>query len=247
MKRPRHALALDRVILRERAWLDLTMLRFVTHPGFPHAFPDYLVDLYHAMRTAGAVMEAARRRSIDLSERCPVAARLVDYWAQHIADEAGHDGWLLEDLDHFGIDVTRALALPPAPEVAELLGTLHFWVLHTHPVAALAYFYVVERNPPSAALLDWMVDMAGVPRAALRTFYRHAEIDVEHARELAEVLDSLPLTAAHRQLLTLSATTVIRQLGRIMERHVEAATACTEAARAKDRRTARPVLAHSEV
>jgi hypothetical protein len=171
------------------------------------------------MRTAGALMEAARLRSIALAPECPVADRLVEYWTRHIQEEAGHDQWMLEDLPVFGIDV-RNLDKLPVPEVAELLGTLHFWVLHTHPVAALSYFYVVERSPPIVQQLDWMVESAGIPREGLRTFYRHATIDVAHGQELEELVDSLPLTEAHQQLLALSAKTVVRQLTRIMENHV---------------------------
>lgn len=214
---------LDELIASERAWLDLTMLRFVCHPALLQVFPEYLIGVYHSMCTAGALMEAARLRSMALAPECPVADRLVEYWTRHIEEEAGHDRWLWEDLPAVGIDRQRDLANPPLAEVAELLGTLHFWVLHTHPVAALPYFYIVERSPASLRQLDWMVESAGIPRDALRTFYRHATIDVEHGRELEDLLDNLPLTDAHQRLLAVSATTVVRQLARIMERHVQRA------------------------
>src|SRR5688500_2489297 len=83
--------ALDRVVARGRGWHDLTMLRFLSHRALRAVFPEYLVGVYHSMRTAGALMEAARRRSVALAPACPVADRLVDYWTRHMADEAGHD------------------------------------------------------------------------------------------------------------------------------------------------------------
>jgi Iron-containing redox enzyme len=215
--------SLDQLVARERTWLDLTALRFLSHPALLRVFPEYLIGVYHSMRTAGALMEAARLRSIVLAPGCPVAERLVDYWTRHAEEEAGHDRWLLEDLPVVGIDCERDLTGPPIPEVAELLGTLHFWVLHTHPVAALPYFYIVERSTAKVPQLDWMVESRGIPRGALRTFYRHATIDIAHSRELEHLLDSLPLTAAHQELLAVSATTVVRQLARIMERHVHRA------------------------
>jgi Iron-containing redox enzyme len=214
---------LDQLVARERAGLDLAVLRFLGHPALLQVFAEYLIGVYHAMHTAGALMEAARLRSIALAPECPVADRLVGYWTRHIEEEAGHDRWLWEDLPVVGIDRERDLADPPLPEIAELLGTVHFWILHTHPVAALAYFYVIERSPPTEKVLDWMVHSAGVPRDSLRTFYRHATIDIEHGRELEELIDNLPLTAAHLQLLALSARTVVTHLARIMERHVRRA------------------------
>jgi hypothetical protein len=69
--------ALDEVIRGERAWLDLTILRLFTHPGFASIFAEFLVQVYHEMHTATALMEAARTRSAALATSCPVAARLV--------------------------------------------------------------------------------------------------------------------------------------------------------------------------
>ena len=214
---------LDRLIASERTYLDITMLRFLSHPALLRVLPEYLIGVYHGMRTAGALMEAARLRSIALAPACPVADRLVGYFTRHIEEEAGHDRWLWEDLPVVGIDRERDLDDPPLPEIAELLGTVHFWILHTHPVAAVAYFYVIERSPPTEQLLDWLVHSRNVPRDALRTFYRHATIDVAHGRELEELVDGLPMTAAHERLLALSAMTVVRHLTRIMERHVRRA------------------------
>jgi len=215
---------LDRLIESKRVWLDLTAMRFVTHPAMSKkVFGEFLIGVYHSMRAAGAVMEAARRRSISLAAECPVAARLVGYWEDHILEEAGHDAWLLEDLrDGFGIDVERDHAIP-SPEIAELMGTLYFWIMHVHPVAAVAYFYVVERSAASARMLDWIAESGGISRDAMRTLYRHAEIDVDHGRELEELVDGLALTAAHHELLAVSATTVVEQLARNMERMISRA------------------------
>jgi hypothetical protein len=196
--------------------LSLATLRFLSHPALPAVFPHYLLSLYHSMRTAGALMEEARARSVALAQDCPVAARLVPYWTRHIREEAGHDEWVIGDLAQLGVDVERAQPGLPPPEIAELMGTLHFWIRHTHPVAALSYFYIVERDPPTVEMLDWVVER-GVPRDALETFYRHAKIDIAHGHELEALIDSLPLEPSHVTLLALSATAVLRQLARIYE------------------------------
>jgi len=209
--------ALNAVIRRERVWLDLAVLRLYSHPGFPSVFTEFLVQVYHGMHTAAALMEAARTRSADLASACPVAARLVPYWDDHIREEAGHDEWLLADMRRLGMDVDGVLSAPPSPEVAELMGTLHFWILHTHPVAAIGYFYFVERNVANVKTIDHMARVVGIPPTALETFRRHATIDIAHGRELEELVDSLPLTTAHRDLLAVSTATVIHQLGRRTE------------------------------
>jgi hypothetical protein len=205
----------------EREWLRLTALRFFSRADLRALWPEYLIGLYHSMRTANAVMEGALARSIALAPECPVAARLVNYWSQHIREEAGHDEWLLADMRRFGIDTEAALQAPAVPEVAELMGTLHFWVLHEHPVGALAYFHAVERYPPTTELLDWLAAEAGIPPDTLVTFHRHATIDIAHGLELEQLLDELPLTPAHQELLAVAGSTALRQLSRILERLFE--------------------------
>jgi hypothetical protein len=223
--------ALDAVIRRERGWLNLAVLRLYTHPGLRYVFPAFLEQVYHGMHTATALMEAALARSVALAPHCPVANRLVDYWTDHIRAEAGHDEWLLHDMRRLRIDADRVVASAPDPDVAELIGTLHFWVLHTHPIAALAYFYIAERSVPNQRMVDRIAESAGVRSEGLRTFHRHAVIDLAHGRELEELLDSLPLTVDHKALLTLSATTTLRQLSRHIQKLLDLADESLAAAR----------------
>ena len=105
----------------EGGWLDLSMLRWVSHPSLCAAFPGYLIGLYHGMHCAGAVMQAALERSRALASECVVASQLVAYWTQHIVDESGHDRWLLEDVQHVGLNAALVAATIPPPETAELL------------------------------------------------------------------------------------------------------------------------------
>lgn len=204
----------------EQTWHSLTTMRFLGHPFLSSVFTEYLTRVYHAMHTAGAVMEAARVRSSALAATCPVAARLADYWTQHLREEAGHDRWLMEDMRYLGLDLAP-LSAPPAPEIAQLMGTMHFWILHTHPIAAVPYFYVVESSPPNEKTIDWLAEAMAIPREGLQTFYRHSRIDVAHARELEELIDSLPLSRKHEELMVLAATTSLQQLTRNLERLIE--------------------------
>ena len=213
----RHVQLLEKQVRADASALSLVTLRFLTQSALPVIFPQYLVALYHSMRTAGAVMEAARARSVSLAAVCPVAARLAPYWTRHIREEAGHDEWVLGDLTRLGVDADSVRSSIPTPEVAELMGTLHFWIQHVHPIAALSYFYVGESNPPTVQLVEWIVQTRGIPREALQTFLRHASIDARHGRELEQLIDSLPLTKVHVELMALSAKTVMRQLCRIYE------------------------------
>lgn len=213
--------SIDQRLGGANARLALSTLRLLGHPSLPSILPRYLVQVLHTMRAAGAVMEAARSRAARLAPECAVAAALVPYWTRHIADEAGHDAWMAEDLARLGVDAERALRQPPLPDVALLLERLRQWAVAGHPAEVLSYFFVIERHPPSVELLDWLVAHHGIRRDALTTFYRHAVIDREHGRELERLIEGLPLTVGHLDRFVASAVVVTDALARIADRVVE--------------------------
>jgi hypothetical protein len=201
--------------------------KFWTHPRLAETYPEHLIRAHCAARANIPLMKTTLERARALSAGCPVAARLVPYLDRHIHEETGHDDWLLEDLAVLGVDREAALARVPSPECAGVIGPLYYWVLHTHPVTILSYFFVVEGNPFTVELLDEVVARTGLPPEALRTFRRHAHLDIRHAAEISRLLDELPLEKRHMTLLEMSALSVVEQLARFMERLVRLADEAT--------------------
>jgi Iron-containing redox enzyme len=199
------------------ARLDRACQAFLGHPSLVRLFPEYLFRLHCAVRAIVPLMETARARSAELASTCPVAARLAPYLAQHIEEESGHDDWLLEDMEALGMNRADILRRPPPGSVAALIGAQHYWVLHAHPVALLGYVRVVEGTPVQAETLDYLVSKVGIPWAALRTLYLHAELDIGHGADADRFLDSLPLTAEHSRLIGISALHSIEQLSIILD------------------------------
>lgn len=177
--------------------------RFWAEPDLARLYPAYLVQLHQIVRASVPLMEAARRRSSELSGADPVGAPLAAYFEEHIAEERDHDQWLLNDLAAIGIPREEALRRAPSPRVATFVGAQYYWVLHHHPIALLGYIALVE-EPPPLALIDEIERRSGLPEAAFRTIRDHARIDPGHAGDLDRFLDALPLSAAHHEALGLS-------------------------------------------
>jgi hypothetical protein len=191
--------------------------QFWTHPRLSDVFPKYLFRLYCSMRASVPLMATARDRARVLAHDCPVAAGLVPYITVHMEEELHHDEWLLEDMEVLGLRRSEILSRTADPGMAELIGTLYYWVLYGHPVALLAYFAVSEGCPMSARVLDRVAERQGVPKECMRTLYKHAELDVGHGDEVYHLLDSLPISPSHDALLGITAITFIGQLTRIVE------------------------------
>jgi pyrroloquinoline quinone (PQQ) biosynthesis protein C len=164
-------------------------------------YPAYLTIWHGIVRSAVPLIEAAAARARELAPADEVAAMLVAYFEHHGPEEAGHDVWLLEDLEALGGDRATALQRLPSPRVATLVGAQYYWLRHAHPVSLLGHMGVVEGYSPPEGFADRLQELTGYPREAFRAIRRHERLDVKHKRELYELIDRLPLTGDHERLM----------------------------------------------
>jgi pyrroloquinoline quinone (PQQ) biosynthesis protein C len=164
-------------------------------------YPMYLTIWHGVVRSAAAIIGAACDRARVLAPDDEVAAALVPYFEHHGPEEAGHDVWLLEDIEALGGDRKAALERLPSPRVATLVGAQYYWLRHAHPVSLLGHMAVVEGYSPPAGFADRLMELTGYPRDAFRAIRRHERLDIKHKRELYELIDRLPLTREHEALM----------------------------------------------
>lgn len=208
-------------VLRRKIALALPPLvaaqrRLDQHPDPAAAWLAFLGVGYGSIRASVPLLETARDRARDLSPTDPLAAGLVDYLREHAEEELGHDEWLLQDLQSVGVASAELLSRPPSDAVAALVGAQYYWVLHYHPVCVLGYLMVIEGNPPDRRRLQDLRSRSGLPASAFRTMLEHADLDIGHAAELADLLDRLPLSPNHNEALGLSAISTVAGLTRIL-------------------------------
>ena len=98
---------------------------------------------------------------------------------------------------HFGLGRFRRRS-------RSLIGNQYFWIWHHHPVALLGLLEL-EAYHPDKESVEQLMERTGLPADGFRQLLLHAELDVDHAEELHQVLDSLPLTPEHEQAIALSA------------------------------------------
>jgi hypothetical protein len=167
---------------------------------------DYLEAMHGVIRASVPLMAAAARRCTDLAAGGDrVAGPLAAYLSTHLAEETGHDEWLLADLTAAGRDTAAARDRQPGPAVARLAGAQYYWIEHHHPVALLGYIAVLEGNAPPPGLAGELATRTGLPPAAFRTLAAHADLDAGHTADLDTLLDQLPLTGDHLTSVSVSA------------------------------------------
>jgi hypothetical protein len=189
---------------------------FWTYDRLDELFPEYLFALHTSMRATVPLLHAAAARSETLAETDPVAARLTPYFLNHAREELHHDEWLLEDMEVLGIDPTSVQTRLPPADVARMIGAQYYWLNHAHPITLLGCFAVLEGDPPQVNTLNAVVQRTGMPKAAMRTLFKHAQLDPHHSADLDRVLDDLPLTQYHINLLGISSLHTVDQLGGLL-------------------------------
>ncbi|MBT8103166.1 MAG: iron-containing redox enzyme family protein [Gammaproteobacteria bacterium] len=197
--------------------LQAVTARFWNHPRIEELFEKHLTRLYFTIQASKPLLESALQRSQELASQCPVAERLVPYLSEHIVEEEGHDEWVLDDLEVFGLDRGSVKAKIPPVDAATLTGSQYYYISHAHPVAVTAYQAVVEGSPPRTEFLDSVVARTSIPKKALGSFYKHAVIDKHHGKALWEMLDSLPLEPWHSTLLGMNAMLITDQIAGFLE------------------------------
>ncbi|MGW7352201.1 iron-containing redox enzyme family protein [Streptomyces sp. NPDC054784] len=211
-------LALVRPVLRTaaaRVWRD--------DDGLTGRYRHYLRAMHQVIRASVPLLERAADRCGERTDD-PVAAPLAAYLRAHAEEERGHDDWLLSDAEAAGWPPGELTGSTPPPAVAALVGAQHYWIEYAHPVALLGYVTVLEGNAPAPGLAGLLARRTGLPPAAFETVRLHADLDGGHSADLARLLGTLPLDAAQRSLVAVSALHTVTALAELFDRIAEAPT-----------------------
>jgi hypothetical protein len=174
---------------------------YFNHPRIHDLHVDYLILNHQIIRGTVPLLERALDEARKRAATDVVAQELVPYFERHIVEELNHDNWLLDDLEIIGVPRDGVWARIPPPSVATFVGSMNYWALHVHPVAVLGYLSYMEGFPPTPEIIGELIARTGYPPEAFRTMVEHGELDPEHSGEIKHMLDTLPLTAWHEELL----------------------------------------------
>jgi hypothetical protein len=197
--------------------LSAVSARFWRHPDLAELYPEFLFTVHTMIRASVPMMEEAAAAAGRLGDADPTAPLLAEYFAHHAREEAGHDDWLLADLEVLGVPREAVWKRVPSHHVAGMVGAYYYWVRHVHPLALLSYLAVLEGNPPSVEELEAVQRTTGLPKEAFRTLIKHAHLDPRHRDDLDDTLDALELTPALHALLGVAAFETIARATEAME------------------------------
>ncbi|MEB0057317.1 hypothetical protein QN413_10925 [Variovorax sp. LG9.2] len=135
--------------------------------------------MYHTIRASEDLLKCAIEKAIPGTE-------LHAYLEEHLEEERQHEKWLAEDLLSVGFDV-HLTSIPR--EAVQMAGSMFYLVRLVHPRALLGYMAVLEFFPMPLEAVEILEEIHG--KSLLRCLRYHAEHDIDHAHDLAGMLDRL--------------------------------------------------------
>ncbi len=192
---------LDAATFRER-------LRFLTIPqvraGLTGAITHdmylaYLAQAWHHVRHTVPLMQAAR----DRIRRGPkMTAALDDY----IAEERGHDEWILSDIAAAGGDAEAVRRSAPAPATAAMIAHAYHHVRACNPVSYFGMIYVLESVSVALAQrgASAVAERLGLPSEAFTYLTSHGALDADHLLFFADTVNGLADPGDRAAIITMA-------------------------------------------
>jgi thiaminase len=150
------------------------------------SYRAFLTEAYHHVKHTVPLLMACGAR---LPDRLEHLRRGV---ADYIAEEYGHEQWILADLEEAGFDAAAARERP-SPETELMVSYAYDTVQRGNPVGLFGMILVLEGT--SAAIATRAAEIIAarleLPRRALTYLLSHGSLDQQHVGDYDRLVDRL--------------------------------------------------------
>ena len=173
----------------KREFIELPLIQHVLANGAPKAlYLDFLGEAYHHVKHTAPLMALA-------ASRCGARDRgyqsaLFDY----IAEERGHEEWILEDIEALGGDALGVRNGAPRFPCKVMVGHAYYLVGHVSPYGLLGMIHVLEGMAvalASSAVQAIGRTIAAAGGAGFKYLTTHSDLDVGHAKTFERLVDDM--------------------------------------------------------
>ncbi|MDH4096540.1 MAG: iron-containing redox enzyme family protein [Betaproteobacteria bacterium] len=147
----------------------------------------FLAQAYHHVRHTVPLLMACGARLPETHEWLRTAI------AHYIAEEAGHEEWILSDIAACGGDADAVRRAAPAPATELLVAYAYDYIARRNPAGFFGMVHVLEGTSQALATraAQVMRGALGLPAEAFTYLSSHGSLDQEHVRFFAGLMDRL--------------------------------------------------------
>jgi pyrroloquinoline quinone (PQQ) biosynthesis protein C len=197
------------------AFLAIPLVQSAIERGGPRSlYLEFLGEAYHHVRHTFPLLALAASRTTD--------ERYQDALVEYMAEERGHDKWILNDIRDLGGDPQAVMRRGPGMACQIMIGYAYYAVEHTSPYAMLGSVHVLEGMSVLLAdrLADAMKRVLGSESETGFSYLRsHGALDTEHVaffRRLVdgfEIPDTQQIIIEHARIFYRLYGDIFRELG----------------------------------
>jgi len=150
-------------------------------------YVGFLRQAYHHVRHTVPLLMACGSRLGE--ERAGARAAMAHY----IAEENGHEQWILDDLRACGDDPEAARLEPPAPATELMVAYVYDYIARVNPAGMLGMVHVLEGTSSALATraARSIAATLGLPPSAFTYLTSHGALDQEHVRFFERTVNGL--------------------------------------------------------
>ena len=154
------------------------------------SLPSYLAFLREAYHHVSHTVPLLRACKAALPERLRWLDGALD---EYIAEEAGHDEWILDDIRACGGDAEAVRHGRPGHATEVMVAYAYGCIARGHPLAFFGMVHVLEGTSVSLALMaaDAIQTPLRLPDVAFSYLRSHGTLDVEHTAHFARLMDRI--------------------------------------------------------
>jgi pyrroloquinoline quinone (PQQ) biosynthesis protein C len=169
---------------------------------------EFLAQAYHHVKHTVPLLMACGAR---LSESHGWLRSAI---AHYIAEETGHEEWILADIAAAGGDADAVRACAPGAAAELMVAYVYDFIARRNPVGFFGMVHVLEGTSQALATraAQVMRERLGLPPEAFTYLSSHGALDQEHVRFFAGLMDRLE-SSADREAVTHVARSVFRLYG----------------------------------
>jgi pyrroloquinoline quinone (PQQ) biosynthesis protein C len=147
----------------------------------------FLTEAYHHVKHTVPLLMAC-------GSRLPESAGwLRSAVAEYIAEEHGHEEWILNDIAACGADAEAVRSGTPLPATELMVAYVYDYIARRNPVGFFGMVHVLEGTSVALALnaAGHIQTALGLPTNAFTYLRSHGELDKEHINDLGAILERL--------------------------------------------------------
>ena len=169
-------------------------------------YTEFLQQAYHHVRHTVPLLMAVGARLDD--DKAWLRTAVIEY----ITEEAGHEEWVLDDLEACGVERAAARASLPAVATELMVAYAYDTVQRINPLGFFGMVQVLEGTSVALAsqAAATIQQTLGLPDAAFSYLRSHGALDQEHVTLFAGLMDRI--TAPAEQALIVHAANMFYRL-----------------------------------